>query len=168
MATSTFRSCAQATSPAHFPLYSVILSTSNGGVDRAAVLQCVRSANKLAEGVGQPFLSSCGNSGSLRRGAWGCKPGTFSPGKRAFRPAEMAHSPDQALGRINRTAQACCRPLGTNGRERRRMPEASKMALLMAGATAMMGVSPAPAGAMSLRSIRMASTSGRSRKRGTR
>jgi hypothetical protein len=43
-------------------------------------------------------------------------------------------------------------PSGTMGRDRSLIPVAAKMALLMAGAKAMMGVSPAPAGAISLRS----------------
>jgi hypothetical protein len=59
-------------------------------------------------------------------------------------------------------------PFGTSGRLLRRTPVASKTALPMAGATAMMGVSPAPAEGRSFRSIRIASISGTSRKRGTR
>src|SRR5258706_336271 len=59
-------------------------------------------------------------------------------------------------------------PLGIIGRLLRRMPVASKIALPMAGATAMIGVSPAPAEGRSLRSSRVASISGRSRNRGTR
>src|ERR1700676_3282297 len=59
-------------------------------------------------------------------------------------------------------------PFGTIGRLLRRTPVASKMALPIAGATAIMGVSPAPAGGMSLRSSKTASISGTSRKRGTR
>src|SRR5216684_2978720 len=59
-------------------------------------------------------------------------------------------------------------PLGTIGRLLRRTPVASKMALPMAGATAMIGVSPAPAEGISLRSSKTASISGTSRKRGTR
>src|SRR6266481_8710317 len=60
------------------------------------------------------------------------------------------------------------RPLGTRGRLFRRWAVALKMAFPIAGATAIIGVSPAPAGAMSLRSSRTASMSGMSRKRGTR
>lgn len=37
-------------------------------------------------------------------------------------------------------------PCGTSGNKRNLIPVAAKMGLLMAGATAMMGVSPAPAG----------------------
>src|ERR1700730_9242458 len=59
-------------------------------------------------------------------------------------------------------------PLGASGRVFRRLPVASKIALPMAGATAMIGVSPAPAGAMSLRSSKIASISGTSRNLGTR
>ena len=47
-------------------------------------------------------------------------------------------------------------------------PVASNTALPMAGAMAMMGVSPAPADSRSLRSSRSTSVLGRSRKRGTR
>src|SRR5229473_8437672 len=43
-------------------------------------------------------------------------------------------------------------PLGTRGKSRRRAPVASKMALPIAGATAMIGVSPAPAEGISFRS----------------
>jgi hypothetical protein len=55
-----------------------------------------------------------------------------------------------------------------NGIDRTRAPVASKIALAIAGATAMIGVSPAPAGSRSLRSSRMISIFGTSRKRGTR
>jgi hypothetical protein len=92
-------------------------------------------------------------------------PSGLLPAFRVPRPLSLRGSPP---AQINRTTQARCRPIGTSGRERRRTPEASKMALPMAGATAMMGVSPAPAGARSFRSIRMASISGKSWKRGTR
>src|SRR5579863_5148668 len=61
---------------------------------------------------------------------------------------------------------AIVRPFGTKGSALRRVPVASKMAFPMAGATAMIGVSPAPADGRSLRSKRTASTSGTSRKRG--
>ncbi len=60
------------------------------------------------------------------------------------------------------------RPFGTKGMLFRRTAVASKIALPMAGAMPMMGVSPAPAGGRSLRSMRIASISGTSRKRGTR
>src|SRR5258708_8133442 len=59
-------------------------------------------------------------------------------------------------------------PFGASGRPLRRTPVASKTALPMAGAMPSMGVSPAPADGMSFRSIRTASISGTSRKRGTR
>ena len=70
--------------------------------------------------------------------------------------------------RFIRSSYAGRSPLGTIGRLLRRMPVASKMALPMAGATAMIGVSPAPAEGRSLRSSRIASISGTSRNRGTR
>ncbi len=52
--------------------------------------------------------------------------------------------------------------------ERRRIPVAAKTAFPIAGATAMMGVSPPPAGGISVLSRRCTSIFGRSRKRGTR
>ena len=55
-----------------------------------------------------------------------------------------------------------------SGIERRRRPVASKIAFATAGATATIGVSPAPAGATSLWSIRITSIGGTSVKRGTR
>ncbi len=49
-----------------------------------------------------------------------------------------------------------------------RRPVAAKMAFAMAGATAMIGVSPAPAEGWSFRSIRTTSIWGMSENRGTR
>ena len=54
------------------------------------------------------------------------------------------------------------------GRARRRRPVAAKMAFPMAGATAISGVSPAPADGMSGRSTSTTSISGMSLNRGTR
>src|SRR4029077_19661666 len=67
-----------------------------------------------------------------------------------------------------RSSQLERRPFGASGRGVSRTPLASKMALSIAGATAMMGVSPAPAEGISLRSSKIASISGTSRNRGTR
>src|ERR1700730_17977801 len=75
-----------------------------------------------------------------------------------------------------RVQRQCCQstwlyvwtPLGANGRAFSRLPVASKIALPIAGAMAMIGVSPAPAGAISLRSSKIASISGTSRNLGTR
>lgn len=61
-----------------------------------------------------------------------------------------------------------CTPRGASGSERSRTPVAWKMALPIAGAMAMIGVSPAPAEGISLRSIKMVSMMGMSPKRGTR
>src|SRR5262249_55946564 len=58
--------------------------------------------------------------------------------------------------------------LAIRGRLRRRMPVALKIAPATAGARPIRGVSPAPAGGTSLRSINSTSILGRSRKRGTR
>ncbi len=59
-------------------------------------------------------------------------------------------------------------PLGMSGRLRRRTPVAAKIAFPIAGATAMIGVSPAPAEGRSLRSSRTSSIGGTSVNRGTR
>jgi len=60
------------------------------------------------------------------------------------------------------------RPSGIKGMWRRRMAVASKMALATAGPMLMMGVSPAPAEAISLLSMRIISILGESVKWGTR
>src|SRR5450759_1045448 len=59
-------------------------------------------------------------------------------------------------------------PSGTSGSERRRTPVAAKIALAIAGAIARIGVSPAPAGEISGRSMRIISTGGTSSIRSTR
>ena len=64
--------------------------------------------------------------------------------------------------------RGCYPRVARMGMERTRFPVASNTALATAGATAMMGVSPAPAGSRSLRSSRITSVLGTSRKRGTR
>jgi len=56
---------------------------------------------------------------------------------------------------------------GVRGRSRRRSPVAANMALAIAGAMVMMGVSPAPAGSMSSRFTRTTSMGGTSGNRGT-
>src|SRR5262245_31355525 len=92
--------------------------------------------------------------------------------------ADVAEDEDAAVGGLQATRvvggagdrpdQAPFKPFGTIGRERRRCPVAWKMALATAGATATMGVSPAPAEGRSLRSSRMVSSAGTSAKRGMR
>ena len=64
--------------------------------------------------------------------------------------------------------RGCYARVARMGMERTRLPVASNTALAMAGAMAMMGVSPAPAESRSLRSSRITSVLGTSRKRGTR
>src|SRR5579863_6840795 len=59
-------------------------------------------------------------------------------------------------------------PSGAMGIDVRRTPEAAKIAFPTAGASPTMGVSPAPAGGWSLRSISTTSIWGVSLKRGTR
>ncbi len=59
-------------------------------------------------------------------------------------------------------------PCGTMGSDRRRAPVAWKRAPATAGATATIGVSPAPTDGRSFRSSRTTSIVGRSLKRGTR
>jgi lipase maturation factor 1 len=81
--------------------------------------------------------------------------------------SEPAPSGDPQI-RPARSAHQTFIPWGTIGIDRSRTPVASKMALPTAGAMATIGVSPAPAGATSLRSIRTTSISGASRNRGTR
>jgi hypothetical protein len=65
-------------------------------------------------------------------------------------------------------APAAGKPFGTIGSERIRIPAASKIALPTAGATPMIGVSPAPALVRSLRSNSTLSITGISENRGKR
>jgi hypothetical protein len=64
--------------------------------------------------------------------------------------------------------QAAFKPFGTSGRERKRTPLASKIALARAGATPTRELSPAPADGISLRSMSTVSNTGTSLKRGSR
>src|SRR5581483_2993548 len=59
-------------------------------------------------------------------------------------------------------------PFGTSGRARNLMPVASKIAFAIAGASPIIGHSPAPTDGMSLRSSSTVSITGTSLKRGTR
>lgn len=70
--------------------------------------------------------------------------------------------------RDRRAWSAPAQPFGKSGSARRRSPVASWSALASAGASATIGVSPAPAEGRSLRSRSTVSSGGTSRKRGTR
>ncbi len=110
--------------------------------------------------------------GRLRRGHIAVNQGIcFDPGRfrkyAGFHNRRFAHIARLRCSSAKKGYQVLT-PFGASGRPLRRTPVASKTALPMAGAMPSMGVSPAPADGMSFRSIRTASISGTSRKRGTR
>src|SRR5450759_442680 len=88
--------------------------------------------------------------------------------RRHLRVAATSVRRPSSTGRPGRLLAQRMRPSGVSGSERMRRPPAAWMALAIAGAMAMIGVSPAPAEGRSGRSSTVTSIGGTSANRGTR
>jgi hypothetical protein len=105
-------------------------------------------------------------AGAFLRELASCAPGR--PSRRRGSPATGFASRSSGAGwRSTGAGYRSIRPPGRSGKDRSRTPDAAKIAFAIAGATAPIGVSPAPAGGSSGRSIRITSIGGTSMNRGT-
>ena len=98
-----------------------------------------------------------------RASPWGSDDHVHRPGG----SDDHGHRPGGSDDHVHRPGDMADHPTRI-GIPRTRIPVAAKTALPIAGAIATMGVSPAPADGISLRSMRMVSIGGMSPKRGTR